>query len=300
MTQKCELWEMSVLQLSDSGHGEERVNSLIPQCACPCKLPQFGVCPVGLSKFHVALGKFGLCQSTPHIHLERRRGRSLLVSTLKMYPKMPTLVLIAHLVQGLIYFVIAQQAAPWRNRIQWVNNGQVFSLLSTGSEYQAPVPSRRQSRVYVSNSRDAVGDGTVSTDSLQYIVANSRVPGARQVPVRHRTRAPPGTNRTDNTGAGVTGRILAQGVHDTRTSASVHLLSAETSPNEMSLSRAPVPNPTDQERTSDEMAGDDHRNTIFHNIYPPRVVAPRRPPPGTGYGTRYFQNGESCVSVLKM
>ncbi|XP_034008730.1 lysyl oxidase-like 5b [Trematomus bernacchii] len=43
---------------------------------------------------------------------------------------------------------------PWRNRIQWENNGQVYSLMSTGSEYHAPVRSRSQSRVYVSGRRD--------------------------------------------------------------------------------------------------------------------------------------------------
>lgn len=38
-----------------------------------------------------------------------------------------------------------------------------------------------------------------------------------------------------------------------------------------------------------------HRNSVFYNVYPPdrrnRVTA--RPPPGPGYGTRFFHNGET-------
>lgn len=37
-----------------------------------------------------------------------------------------------------------------------------------------------------------------------------------------------------------------------------------------------------------------HRNSVFYNSYPTRgrSVARTRRPPGTGYGTRYFQNGK--------
>uniref|UniRef100_A0A3P9PCU6 Uncharacterized protein n=1 Tax=Poecilia reticulata TaxID=8081 RepID=A0A3P9PCU6_POERE len=43
----------------------------------------------------------------------------------------------------LLPLVFGQQrpAGPWRHRIQWENNGQVYSLMSTGSEYQAPARS---------------------------------------------------------------------------------------------------------------------------------------------------------------
>jgi len=38
-----------------------------------------------------------------------------------------------------------------------------------------------------------------------------------------------------------------------------------------------------------------HRNSVFYNIYPPdrRNRVPARPPPGPGYGTRFFHNGEA-------
>ncbi|XP_042273105.1 lysyl oxidase-like 5a [Thunnus maccoyii] len=33
---------------------------------------------------------------------------------------------------------------PWRHRIQWENNGQVYSLLSTGTQYRSPTQTRRR------------------------------------------------------------------------------------------------------------------------------------------------------------
>lgn len=63
---------------------------------------------------------------------------------------------------------------------------------------------------------------------------------------------------------------------------------------------------TEEEPTPDNMVGDDprnplknHRNTIFYNVYPSgrRSGTARRPPPGTGYGTRYFHNGELRVGT---
>lgn len=70
-------------------------------------------------------------------------------------------LLIFYFSQGLLPLISGQQqqqqqrtAGPWRQRIQWANNGQIYSLMSTGMEYQAPVRSRSQSRVYVSSRSD--------------------------------------------------------------------------------------------------------------------------------------------------
>ncbi|KAK7945220.1 hypothetical protein WMY93_000948 [Mugilogobius chulae] len=45
----------------------------------------------------------------------------------------------------------APRGGPWRHRIQWENNGQVYSLMSTGSQYQAPGRYLGPSRLYVSS-----------------------------------------------------------------------------------------------------------------------------------------------------
>ncbi|XP_026132865.1 protein-lysine 6-oxidase-like [Carassius auratus] len=231
---------------------------------------------------------------------------------------MPNLLLVFYLLQGLDNFISAQHSARWRNRIQWVNNGQVFSLMSTGSEYQAPVASRRQSRTDRTaqirmDASDPASTNSGSTallgrDRMQYIAANSRAPGARQMQVRQRLRAPPGTRSTatapsEYSGGGIT---PAHGYNSARRTSAVANLQHLEAPrynsntlsngsyNEAGIPRAQTPN-VEQGTTSESMAGDDprRRNTVFYNIYPPggRTVIPRRPPPGTGYGTRYFQNG---------
>lgn len=129
-------------------------------------------------------------------------------------------VLSLYFLQGLVQIITGQQqprTGPWRHRIQWENNGQVHSLMSTGSEYHSPVRSRGQSRVYVSSRRDGTRhpvpgthEGTAQRrtgqsevrhfrtdqtnngvspghDSRQYVPVNGHAPGARQQPqVPHR------------------------------------------------------------------------------------------------------------------
>lgn len=113
---------------------------------------------------------------------------------------------------ALVHFIIAQQQSPrdrpgqWRQRIQWQNNGQVYSLLSTGSQYQSPVQPRAQSRLFLSSRTDggrgsqvsagASSAGRQTREDANYVAspganvvgreyrqglvaANSRVPGAR-------------------------------------------------------------------------------------------------------------------------
>lgn len=71
----------------------------------------------------------------------------------------------------LLPFISGQQpyrtAGPWRHRIQWQNNGQVYSLLSTGSEYQAPERLTSQARVYVSSRSQVPAAEPRRTDSRQ-------------------------------------------------------------------------------------------------------------------------------------
>lgn len=39
------------------------------------------------------------------------------------------------------------RVGPWRHRVQWENNGQVYSLLSTGAQYRLPAQSRGRNRL---------------------------------------------------------------------------------------------------------------------------------------------------------
>lgn len=140
-----------------------------------------------------------------------------------------------YFLQSWVYLTVAQQqshdrAAQWRQRIQWQNNGQVYSLFSTGSEYQPPAQSRAQSRVFLS-SRNGSGrrsssvraqSATGSTSAgrqtreptsyvpssgtntqgrenrQQMLAANSRAPGARIQATSSQRQAitgPPGARR---------------------------------------------------------------------------------------------------------
>uniref|UniRef100_A0A667YPL6 Lysyl oxidase homolog n=1 Tax=Myripristis murdjan TaxID=586833 RepID=A0A667YPL6_9TELE len=210
-------------------------------------------------------------------------------------------ILSLYILQGLFPFITGQQqqrTGPWRHRIQWENNGQVYSLMSTGSEFQAPVRSRSQSRVYVSSRRDsarmpgahegtahrrasqseprqfrtdqATQPGTaLGPDSGQYAPVYGRASGARNQPELHRQG-----------GAGYPGarRYIPEYTNRINDATDV----------------------SDDTSNGEEMVNDDprnpfknHRNSVFYNAYPSRgrSAARTRRPPGTGYGTRYFQNG---------
>lgn len=40
-------------------------------------------------------------------------------------------------------------AGPWRHHIQWENNGQVYSLMSTGTQYRVPAQVRRRTQLFL-------------------------------------------------------------------------------------------------------------------------------------------------------
>ncbi|XP_036409763.1 lysyl oxidase-like 5b [Megalops cyprinoides] len=82
-------------------------------------------------------------------------------------------ILVLYLLQGLVCFSTGQgqtrqRIGPWKHRIQWENNGRVYSLLSTGSQYHPPVPARRTSQVYLSTATENSSHrvpGTLDTGS---------------------------------------------------------------------------------------------------------------------------------------
>lgn len=270
-------------------------------------------------------------------------------------------------------------AGPWTQRIQWRNNGHVYSLMSTGTEFHSPIQSRRESRVYLSSRSQAASSsspgemrdafthyrattsnsgssGTASTimgpDGRHY----SRATGARHANlVAHPRQGPAGApgarryatarNNTNSallsefSGNGVPGRSTLtaevdnsanrvvgspstdiQELHpESAVRANLESVSTQqsypdptmTGEESVGLIAATAPGPLgtgEEEVTPDNMVGDDprnplknHRNTVFYNVYPSGrragIARTRRPPPGTGYGTRYFHNGELCAEL---
>lgn len=254
-------------------------------------------------------------------------------------------------------------AGSWRHRIQWENNGQVYSLLSTGSEYQAPERLRSQARIYVSSRTQVPAAGPRQTDSRQLrsdqaVEHAAAAPGlsARQYATSHTgaSRSDSHPARTDAAAAVSPG---ARRAHSEPLSA-VHLSPSgryTDSPagrlgGDATLQRRQVPGAqrndlrAEEERTisgppihgnpptsdflaplereseaphqfpgpaedglseaashGEYMANDDprnpqknHRNSLFYNAFTTsgRTAGRARRPPGTGYGTRYFQNGK--------
>lgn len=282
-------------------------------------------------------------------------------------------LLILYFVQGLLPLIFGQQqrtAGPWRHRIQWENNGQVHSLMSTGLEYQAPVRSRSQSRVFVSSRRDGtrsqmpgahrgttlvrpgqangVEPGSIAPgrDVRPYAPFNGRASGARQQPERPygagaagypgaRRFNPEHTNTINASAPGSFTNLPGRRGGVSLDATALHTRGGEPGrgaqyqqlravPEAMPVSRqppverefeAPAPLPALSEDVSNDatsngegMVNDDprnplknHRNSVFYNSYPTRgrSVARTRRPPGTGYGTRYFQNGKLSVLIIR-
>lgn len=47
-------------------------------------------------------------------------------------------------------------AGPWRHHIQWENNGQVYSLMSTGTQYRAPAQVRKRTQLLLTTKSHSV------------------------------------------------------------------------------------------------------------------------------------------------
>uniref|UniRef100_A0A667X5G8 Lysyl oxidase homolog n=1 Tax=Myripristis murdjan TaxID=586833 RepID=A0A667X5G8_9TELE len=108
------------------------------------------------------------------------------------------------LLDALVHLGTGQQhlrarAGPWRHRIQWENNGRVYSLLSTGTQYRPPEQARRQTHrpsrpgaatvneragVHTQlNGRGQVDVAVLGADAGQYLLTTLRpTPGARNQP----------------------------------------------------------------------------------------------------------------------
>lgn len=253
------------------------------------------------------------------------------------------------------------RSGPWRHRIQWENNGQFYSLLSTGTEYRSPSQRRTQLLLTTKNSLNQIqppaalsgstraGSGAASRDQSeqmdasvlaadagQYLLTSGR-PGTHSRPHRAPSN---GTSIQEFSGGGVLrgGRSAPEDAqraspaparaHDPAQRrvprvesessdsppASVWVTLTEDQTRAQSLTRA-SPESNDSPPSAVEIhvprrrpetteAGDrrgphsiHHRNSVFYNVYPQdrRSRQNGLDPAGTGYGTRFFHNGEESL-----
>lgn len=101
-------------------------------------------------------------------------------------------VTVAFLLAALLRLAVGQhhlrtRVGPWRQRLQWENNGQVFSLLSTGTQYHLPAQSRGRARVLLTTRNGfnqlrppAELRGTIQTRSGAFVDASSHGNAERQ------------------------------------------------------------------------------------------------------------------------
>lgn len=204
-----------------------------------------------------------------------------------------------------------ESSAVWRRRIQWTNNGRVYSLSSLGSEYQPPQGSSGSNSLFLlsdTNSTAGGGGGGGGARRRPSPPAHSPLTPSGAQAARHRvgassTRArqrQPGARRTD-----ASQRQHSTGSNDPRPSSQGNSepVGADAGVEQRAQSNVRE-SPTAQRNASsrgigneDIMVGDDpydpYKRTDdnpyynYYDTYERPRVRPRRP----GYGTRYFQNG---------
>uniref|UniRef100_A0A4W6FSX1 Lysyl oxidase homolog n=1 Tax=Lates calcarifer TaxID=8187 RepID=A0A4W6FSX1_LATCA len=201
------------------------------------------------------------------------------------------------LLDVLVYLGTGQQhlrarVGPWRHRIQWENNGQLYSLLSTGTQYRSPEQSRRRTQLLL-------------TAKNNFNRVNPPVAPSRSTRTRSGDLEDANSDSTARSPATSAWVSMAEDGGDTRritqqrAQGRAHSLTRVTpesnvSPTALTSNAVEIhfsrPR-SDTTRTADTSDPRDphsihHRNSVFYNVYPPdrrnRITA--RPPPGTGYG----------------
>ncbi|KAM3846505.1 protein-lysine 6-oxidase [Vipera latastei] len=182
--------------------------------------------------------------------------------------------------------------AVWRQRIQWENNGQVYSLLSVGSQYQPARPRLSQEPARGGHVLLLRGNGT-SPRRAPATAAGGDAPATRKPEAQYWFQAgyqqPSSRNGTD-------GGRRAEGSASSRGRAQgspVESAPARTS-NETGFSLSNLRQPP----RGDVMVGDDPYNPYkytddnpYYNYYDTYERPPQRGRYRPGYGTGYFQYG---------
>ncbi|KAK0147583.1 Protein-lysine 6-oxidase [Merluccius polli] len=168
----------------------------------------------------------------------------------------------------------AAAAAELRQTLQWAHNGQVFSLLSRGAQYQPP---RHRNAAQAQAHQDRSGPVTILRDG-DAAAAAARAPVPVPVPVPGRRWLPPQVQR----------RV---------TEKEDEHLKQQQQPPAGDLQKTHPNNATRNDTKDDVMVGDDPYDPYkssdrdYYNHYD----AYERPRPrgggGGGYGTRYHQYG---------
>ncbi|XP_072516019.1 lysyl oxidase-like 5a [Salminus brasiliensis] len=228
----------------------------------------------------------------------------------------------------LVVFGTAQRPArvrnssPKRRQVHWENNGHLFSLTSTWSEYYVPSAARRTTPLFVSRHtllRSQRRQGEHTRPGVSAPHADTRNDMTSGIPEprshQHRPSPHPGTVRsalearpstpTSQTSSNSTNATSAP---DQRRTQSATGSTAGQGGVPQPASRSPpvtlydynstdganAPFQVDRRRTGDDVMEDEHtsngksRNSVFYDLNPSTGRQQNR---GPGYGTRYFHHG---------
>uniref|UniRef100_A0A3B3THW1 Lysyl oxidase homolog n=1 Tax=Poecilia latipinna TaxID=48699 RepID=A0A3B3THW1_9TELE len=207
---------------------------------------------------------------------------------------------------------------PWRQRIQWENNGQVYSLLSTGTRYRLPSQNRRRTQMLLttknyldqvsppvtlmratrtrsmslqgsdhSEQNDQIDTSLLGAD-VQYLLSADRTGTQSQSNVAmdyHSSQAP-----ANSSAAVFSQEFSGSGIPRGGRGTAAEDSGAQQTTATQSLTRV-TPEVDDSSDPRDPHSIH-HRNSVFYNVYPAdrRNRQNARNPPGTGHGTRFFHN----------
>ncbi|XP_072925409.1 protein-lysine 6-oxidase [Hemitrygon akajei] len=206
-----------------------------------------------------------------------------------------------------------QNSAVWSRRIQWENNGRVYSLVSLGSEYQPPQDSSGSNSLFLLSDTNSTADSGARRRPSSSARSPHTPSGARAArrrgdsPLAQARQRPSGARRTgasqwsQGTSSNNPGPARSRGnsqptgagsrEEPRRDNANQNLRDTPaTQRNASSLGSRGIGN-------EDIMVGDDPYNPYkqtddnpyynYYDTYERPGSRPRRP----GYGTRYFQHG---------
>ncbi|CAL8254384.1 unnamed protein product [Merluccius merluccius] len=195
---------------------------------------------------------------------------------------------------------------PWRHKIEWENNGRVYSLLSTGTEYLQPAQRRRQTRLLLTRDGVHYGGSPTAGPPGAHRGGDPRRPLGRGTRTRtdpsvHGPGRPLSNNNSGNEYSGTGGPRGGRsppGDDDQSPQTTAVSPTGNAIETHVSGSRPttrPEAAPATDNVGTDEMDPHGHfRNSVYYNGYPPagRSRPAARRPPGTGHhGTRFFHNG---------
>ncbi|XP_048359176.1 protein-lysine 6-oxidase isoform X1 [Sphaerodactylus townsendi] len=182
--------------------------------------------------------------------------------------------------------------AAWRQRIQWENNGQVYSLLSLGAQYQPP--RRRHGQELAQGGHVLLLRGNSSSPRRAQVVPPAATSPTRRPEARHWFQA--GYQHSAGNNGGGRGHRTQ---HDGSSPRDHSARRLESSPSRAGNGSSPPPlSNLRPPRREDGMVGDDPYNPYkytddnpYYNYYDTYERSRQDGRYRPGYGTGYFQYG---------